>query len=203
MALSSSGWPWARMSSSAPSRSAKNNTPRSGCPPEPLAVFQIGLGAGEQRAGQKPVQRVMPGHLADGGGAAAEVHAPPADGQARVKAGVAVGRGRQRGAGLLVGLGGALYAGGVAAGGVHVHREQVQRGERAFAGRGKSVPRTRRRRWLPAPCCPFRPRRSHTGPCAGLLFRNRYNRLKKAWRPLMAGGAARRDTAAAAATLSA
>ena len=30
-----------------------------------------------------------------------------------------------------------------------------------------------------------------------------YSRLKKAWRPLMAGGAARRDTAAAASTLSA
>ena len=71
-----------------------------GVPAEALAVFQIGLGAGEQRAGQQPVQRVARGHLADGGGAAAEIHAPPADGQARVKAGVLAGRGRQRGAGL-------------------------------------------------------------------------------------------------------
>ena len=47
--------------------------------------------------------------------------------------------GRQRGAGLLVGLGGTLNTSGVAAGGVHIHREQVQSGQRTFAGRGKSV----------------------------------------------------------------
>ena len=172
-----------------------------GVPAEALAVFQIGLGAGEQRAGQQPVQRVARGHLADGGGAAAEIHAPPADGQARVKAGVLAGRGRQRGAGLLVGLGGALNTSGVAAGGVHVHREQVQSGQRTLAGRGKSV----RARGVDDGFQHLAARSAHGDhiPAHAQASFPDYSRLKKAWRPLMAGGAARRDTAAAASTLSA